>query len=49
MLAELISFLTTNQFDRADYSGHNISRRGGTQTPRNRVFYRVCDLRRVFS
>ena len=41
--------LTTNQFDRAGYSGHNISRPGGTQTPRNLVFYaRVRPATRLF-
>jgi hypothetical protein len=43
------SFLTTNQFDRAGYSGHNISRPGRTPTPRNRVFYaRVRPATRLF-
>ena len=43
------SSLSTNQFDRAGYSGHNISRPGRTPTPRNLVFYaRVQRATRLF-
>ena len=42
-------FLTTNQFDRAGSSGHNISGPGRTPTPRNRVFgARVRAATRLF-